>query len=156
MAKVMSYAQTKAQAEQWKLAQGQMKPIVKIAILAPSQPQMNSLPPSVNVSKQLGGQVGYPVHSQKGRPLSETSPKQGYPDGQEGKKPQGEESKRRSDQCLKEAKKNREAGMGWLAEMNEALAMINRHQEDTNTEQLQERANKALNKHLDQINREIP
>jgi hypothetical protein len=39
---------------------------------------------------------------------------------------------RRSDLCMEEAKKNRASGNIWLAEMNEALAEINRKKEANN------------------------
>lgn len=149
--KVTGWIQMKAAKEQWK----QANLPAKVTIVAHSQPPNSSLPPSVNVSKQLGGQVGYPAHTQNAKPLVEILPKPDLVDGQDVKQLREQESKRRSDQCLKEAQKNRADGMPWLAEMNEALAMINRHQEDTNTKQLQERANRALDKHLEHIKREI-
>lgn len=152
MTKLTGLVQQMAAREQWKQANLPAK--VTIAHFPPLT--KSSLPLDSN-NKQQGGQVGYPAHQPSGRLPVEISPKPDLVDGQDANLQQRPipEGTRRSDLCLKEAQKNREDGMPWLAEMNEAMAMINRHQEDTNTEQLQERANKALDKHLEQIEREI-
>lgn len=68
--RLTGWLQMKVTKAQWRAAN--LPARVTIAHF-PLVPQ--SLPPSINTSKQLGGQVGYPAHQQKGRPLDEISQK---------------------------------------------------------------------------------
>lgn len=153
-AKLTGWLQMKAAKEQLKLAQPKVRR-VKVTIVPFLQQTKSSLPLNESKVSQVE-QVDYPG-LKLNEPLPvEISPKLDLVDGQDANLQQRPiQGTRRSQLCLKEAEKNRAEGMPWLAELNEAMAMINEHQENTNTEQLQKRANKALNHHLDIINKEI-
>lgn len=87
--KLTGYLQAKVTKAQWRAANLPAKVTIAHFPLVPQ-----SLPPSINISKQLGGQVGYPAHQQKGRPLDEISQKLDLVDGQGERQQQLDEQMR--------------------------------------------------------------
>ena len=87
--KLTGWLQMKVTKAQWRAANLPAK-----IIIAHFHPQKNNLPPSSGTSKLLGGQVGYPAHNQKGKPLEGISPKLDLVDGQGESKQQLDEQLR--------------------------------------------------------------